>query len=92
MNAAVAVVVTLSMTWVGLLVINSLLVLPAAAARNLAKNVPQYHFFSIVGAFVCGLLGLMTSYYIDASAGASITLYLALYFLLSFLFRRKSIR
>ena len=37
-SAAIAVVVTVSMTWVGLLVINSLLVLPAAAARNVARN------------------------------------------------------
>ncbi len=33
-SAAIAVVVTVSMTWVGLLVINSLLVLPGAAART----------------------------------------------------------
>ena len=81
-TAAVAVVVTLSMTWVGLLVINSLLVLPAAAARNLAKNVRQYHLFAILGAIVCGLAGLFTSYYLGTSTGASITLYLALYSLL----------
>ena len=80
LNAAIAVVVTLSMSWVGLLVINSLLVLPAAAARGVARNTRQYHIFSVVGAVVCGVTGLMTSYYIGASAGASITLYLALFF------------
>ena len=37
-SMAIAVVVTVSMTWVGLLVINSLLVLPAASARNLARK------------------------------------------------------
>ena len=37
-SIAIAVVVTLSMAWVGLLVINSLLVLPGAAARNVARN------------------------------------------------------
>ena len=42
-SVAIAVVVTLSMTWVGLLVINSLLVLPGAAARNVARNMWQYH-------------------------------------------------
>ena len=40
-SVAIAVVVTLSMTWVGLLVINSLLVLPAAAARNTAKKMAK---------------------------------------------------
>lgn len=89
LNAAIAVVVTLSMTWVGLLVINSLLVLPAASARNLARNTRQYHLFSVAGALVCSVAGLMTSYYIGASAGAAITLYLAVYFALSMVFRRK---
>ena len=89
LNAAIAVVVTLSMTWVGLLVINSLLVLPAAAARNLAKNVRQYHLFSILGAVVCGVGGLMCSYYWGTSAGAAVTLCLALYFFLSLLLAPK---
>lgn len=89
LNAAVAVVVTLSMSWVGLLVINSLLVLPGAAARNIARNSRQQHLFSVLGAAVCGVAGLMTSYYIGASAGASITLYLAVYFALAMVFQKR---
>jgi len=88
-SCAIAVVVTLSMTWVGLLVINSLLVLPAAASRNLARTMAQYHLLSVVGALVCGVAGLMTSYYIGSSAGAAITLYLAVWFFLSFLLRKQ---
>ena len=87
-SAAIAVVVTVSMTWVGLLVINSLLVLPAAAARNVARNVRQYHLFSLVFALAAGIAGLVTSYYIGSSAGAAITLYLAVFFLVTFPLRR----
>ena len=83
-SAVIALMVTLSMTWVGLLVINSLLVLPAAAARNAAKNMAQYHLLSVAGAAAAGVAGLMTSYYWGTSAGASITLYLALFFLGTF--------
>ena len=90
-SIAIAVVVTVSMTWVGLLVINSLLVLPAAAARNVARNMRQYHLFSLLGAVISGLAGLMTSYYIGSSAGASITLYLAVWFAVTFLLRKKCI-
>ena len=90
-SAAIAVVVTVSMTWVGLLVINSLLVLPAAAARNVARNMRQYHLASLLGALLSGLAGLMTSYYIGSSAGASITLYLAVWFAVTFLLRKKCI-
>jgi len=34
--------------------------------------------------------GLMTSYYWGASAGSAITLYLAVWFMLTFLLRKKS--
>ena len=88
-SMAIAVVVTVSMTWVGLLVINSLLVLPAAAGRNLARNMRQFHLISILAAIVAGIAGLMTSYHISSSAGASITLYLALWFAITFLLRKK---
>ena len=88
-SMAIAVVVTVSMTWIGLMVINSLLVLPAASARNVARNMGQYHLLSLLGAVLAGIAGLMTSYYIGASAGASITLYLALWFLVTFVCRKK---
>ena len=75
------------MSWVGLMVINSLLVLPAAASRNLARNLRQYHLFSILSALGCSLLGLMTAYLLGCSAGA---LYLAAYFAVSFALRGRA--
>lgn len=87
-TAAIAVVVTITMTWVGLLVINALLVLPGAAARNVARNLPQYHLISILGGLICGIGGLFVSYYVGASTGAAITLLLALWFFLSLLIKR----
>ena len=53
-TVSIAVVVTLAMSWVGLMVINSLLVLPAAAARNVARNLREYHLFSVVLALIAG--------------------------------------
>lgn len=88
-SVAIAVVVTISMTWVGLLVINSLLVLPGAAARNLARNMRQYHLFSLLFAIVSGIAGLMLSYYLGSSAGASITLCLAVIFAVTFPLRNR---
>ena len=88
-TAAIAVVVTITMTWVGLLVINALLVLPGAAARNVARNLPQYHLVSVVGGLVCGIGGLLVSYYLGASTGASITLLLAVWFFVSLRFRKS---
>lgn len=87
-TAAIAVIVTLSISWVGLLILNSLLVLPAAAARNLAKNLKQYYSLSVLFALTSGIGGLTFSYYLGASAGAAISLMLAVTFLVTFLFRK----
>lgn len=89
-SCAVAVVVTITMPWVGLLVINSLLVLPGAAARNLAQNMRQYHLLSLLFAVAAGLIGLQLSYLIGSSTGACITLVLAAIFAVSFLFRKRA--
>ena len=87
--AAIAVVVTLSISSVGLLILNSLLVLPAASARNVARNLRQYHVLSVVFALGAGIGGLVVSYYSGCSAGAAISLLLALVFSVTFCFRKK---
>ena len=87
-TVAIAVVVTLTISSVGLLILNSLLVLPGAAARNVAKNLRQYHGFSVLFALLAGLGGLCVSYYSGCSAGAAISLLLALIFAVTFPLRR----
>ena len=88
-TAAIAVVVTLAISSVGLLILNSLLVLPAAASRNVARNLKQYHLFSVLFALFAGLSGLSASYYLGCSAGAAISLVLAFLFAVSFMFRKS---
>ena len=85
---AIAVVVTLSISSVGLLILNSLLVLPAASARNIARNLKQYHGFSVLFALVAGIGGLTVSYYLGCSAGAAISLILACIFTVTFTMRK----
>jgi zinc transport system permease protein len=87
-TVAIAVVVTLSISSVGLLILNSLLVLPAASARNVAKNLKQYHLFAVLFALFAGIGGLTVSYYMGASAGAAISLILAVIFAITFGFRK----
>ena len=85
---AIAVVVTLSISSVGLLILNSLLVLPAAASRNVARNLKQYHIFSVLFALLAGIGGLSVSYFYGCSAGAAISLILALIFAVTFCLRK----
>lgn len=85
---AIAVVVTMSISSVGLLILNSLLVLPAASARNISRNLRQYHGFSILFALLSGIGGLTLSYYLGCSAGAAISLILAAIFAVTFCLRK----
>jgi zinc transport system permease protein len=81
----IAVIVTLAIRWVGILIISSLLVLPAASSRNIAQNMRQYHFYAVSIAFFSGLSGLILSYYWGTATGATIVLILALFFAGTFL-------
>jgi len=85
-----AVVVTVSIQWVGILIINALLVLPAAAARNLAGNVRSYHFYSFLITLFCGLAGLILSYYWGTATGATIVLLIAAVYFLTLMRARSA--
>lgn len=88
-TVAIAVVVTITIQWVGLLIINSLLVLPAAASRNVTRNVRQYHAVSVAVSMFAGVAGLILSYYFNTVTGATIVLIAAALFFVLFLLRRK---
>lgn len=88
----VAVVVAMSIQWVGLLIINSLLVLPAAAARNVTNNVKQYHFVSVAIAMFSGLLGLFLAYQLGMAAGAAIVVISAIAFFITLGLKHRFIK
>ena len=87
-TVAIAVTVTLSISSVGLLILNSLMVLPGASSRNISKNLLQYHGFSVLFALLAGIGGLTVSYYVGCSAGAAISLILAAIFAVTFTLRK----
>lgn len=64
----VAVAVMVSIRWVGVMLINSLLILPAAASRNVARSAAGYMRTSVIIALCCGVVGLALSYYLNTSA------------------------
>lgn len=72
--AAVVMVVTMNLSWVGILIVNSLLIVPAAAARNLARNARQYVALAVAIALFSGVCGLFLSYYANTATGATIVL------------------
>lgn len=85
----VALVVATTIPWVGLLVINSLLILPPATARNIARSMTAYIGWSIGSALFSGLAGLILSYYLGTAAGATIVLVAFFCFVLTLFFRKR---
>ena len=76
----IAIIVMLSIKWVGILIINALLILPAAASRNLADDMREYHLFSILISVFSGVLGLILSYYNSTATGPTIVIVAAIVF------------
>ena len=89
-TVAIAVVVTLSISSMGLLILNSLLVLPGAASRNVARNQKQYHLYSVLFALAAGVAGLAISYGFGCSTGAAISLVLTGIFTITYFFRGRN--
>lgn len=70
----IAMIVMLSIKWIGILIINALLILPAASSRNIAENIREYHLFSIIFSVFSGILGLWISYYTNVATGPMIVI------------------
>lgn len=69
-----AAIVTISIRWTGLLVINSLLVLPAASSRLVSRSARRYILFSVcISLFSC-VAGLALSWEIGSASGATIVI------------------
>ena len=79
----IALVIAVSMRVVGVLLITSLLIIPAATARNYSQTPEQMAIFaSLIGCFAV-ILGLLASWFIDTPAGPSIVLSAGILFILS---------
>ena len=85
----VAVTVMLSIRWVGVMLINSLLILPAAASRNVARNAAGYIRMSVVFSVFSGVVGLILSYFLNTSAGAAVVLVAAAIYFITLPLRRR---
>lgn len=81
----IALIVMFSIKWVGILIINALLILPAAASRNMAVNMREYHLFSILISVFSGLTGLVFSYYYGTATGPTIVIIASIVFFFTLL-------
>lgn len=80
----IAVIVMISIRWIGILLINSLLILPAAASRNIAKNMRSYHLLSVIFSMFSGIVGLILSYYWNIPTGPMIVIISGIIYFVTF--------
>ena len=78
-------IVSVCIRWTGLLVINSMLVLPAASARFVSRTSRRYLIVSELISLAGGIAGLCFSYYTGSASGASIVLVNSAFFLICFI-------
>lgn len=85
----IAVVVMLAIQWVGLLLVNALLILPAAAARNVARGLRSYVGLTLIFSLFSGLLGLVLSYLNAVATGPTVVLIAAVVFFGTFVIAHR---
>ena len=85
----IAVIVMISIRWIGILLINSLLILPAASSRNISINMRQYHLFAIIFSLFSGILGIILSYYINIPTGPMIVIISGIIYFITFFMKSK---
>jgi len=77
-----AFMIALSMKMVGVLLVTSLLIIPAAAARRLSNSPEKMLIFSIIIGCLSIIGGLLSSYYIDLPTGPAIVMTATVIFVL----------
>jgi zinc transport system permease protein len=82
-----ASLVAFSVNWTGVLLLNALLVLPAATARLVSKNLRQYHWLAILFALISGVGGLIISYYSDLNSSATIVMLCGVFYFSALIIR-----
>jgi ABC-type Mn2+/Zn2+ transport system permease subunit len=85
----VGFVVALGVKFVGTLLMGALVIVPAVAAKNLAKSIKSYQLYGSLLGVISVVLGLIISNYFHFSSGPIIVLVSIFIFILSYIFKRK---
>jgi ABC-type Mn2+/Zn2+ transport system permease subunit len=70
----IAVVITVSLKIIGIILVTSLLIVPAASAKNIASSMKKLFVLSCAFGVISGVVGLIASVFLNTSSGATIVL------------------
>jgi zinc transport system permease protein len=85
--ALLALTIAVSLKIVGIILVSALIIVPAATARNVARDFRTLMVLSIVVGLVSAVGGLIGSFYLDTASGPTIVMLSILLFILSLLAR-----
>lgn len=87
----IAVVITVSLKIIGMILVTSLLIVPAASAKNIASSMKKLFVLSCVFGVISGVVGLIGSVLLNTSSGPTIVLVSIVIFFLTML-KRSPVR
>jgi zinc transport system permease protein len=86
--AAIAIIVALGVKMVGGLLTAALVAIPAAASRNLSRNLFQFSLFGLLAGAISALLGILLFKITGLPAGPLIIIIATFFFLVSLVFKK----
>lgn len=84
----VALVVALGVKFLGTLLTGALVIIPAAAAKNLAGSIKSFHLYSIILGIFSSTAGILAAQYFNVASGPIAVLVAVALFVLSYIFRK----
>lgn len=85
----VGVVVALGIKFLGTLLTGALVIIPAVTAKNIARSINSFHYYSIFFGILSVGIGIYLSAVTNISSGPAVVLVSSFFFLTSFLFKRQ---
>lgn len=84
-----ALIISVSLKMIGAILVSALIIIPAATAQNIARNVRYMFFLSVVFAMLTVVIGMFASFLLETPSGATIVVVQAMVFLLSSMFKNS---
>jgi ABC-type Mn2+/Zn2+ transport system permease subunit len=84
----VGLVVALGVKFVGTILTGALVIIPAAAAKNLARSIKGYHLTASLIGVTSAVAGILVAKYFGISSGPPVVLTSTVFFIVSYIFRR----
>jgi len=83
----VSLVVALGVKFLGTLLTGAMVIVPAVAAKNVAKNIKGFQFLSLILGVAASVIGILAARYFDITSGPAVVLVAIAFFVVSYIFK-----